>query len=69
MSWALFCQIEVILLTLGLVISFIITARQHAKDDSFFKRIGAIGKSLESCGTRWLRSEIAEKLSKKEEKA
>ena len=68
MSWALFCQIEVILLTLGLVISFIIAARQHAKDDSFFKRIGAIGKSLESWG-KGLTSEITEKLSKKEEKA
>ena len=67
MNWALFCQIEVILPTLGLVISFVINARQHAKDESFFKRIGAIGKSLETW-SKSMTNEIAEKLSKKEVK-
>ena len=46
MSWGLFCQIEVILLTLGLVIAFIIHSNQSAKDNSFFKRINALGKTL-----------------------
>lgn len=47
MDWALFCQIEVMLLTLGLVISFTITWFYGAKDNSFFKRMTAIGKVIE----------------------
>ena len=47
MSWALFCQIEVIILTCGLVASFVISARQNSKDNSFFKRVGGIAKALE----------------------
>ncbi len=48
MSWVLFCQIEVILLTIGLVSAFVISCRQNVKDNSFYKRIGALGKALES---------------------
>lgn len=42
MDWALFCQIEVMMLTAGLVISFIISTRQTTKDNSFFKRLKAV---------------------------
>lgn len=48
MSWVLFCQIEVILLTVGLVASFVISMRQTAKDNSFFKRLRAILDGLTS---------------------
>ena len=47
MSWALFCQIEVILLTVGLVVSFVLHSYRRAKDDSFNGRIVALGKALE----------------------
>lgn len=50
MSWALFCQIEVILLTVGLVLAFVISCRQNAKDNSFFKRVSAAGKALQEYG-------------------
>ena len=50
MSWALFCQIEVILLTIGLVLSFVISVRQGAKDNSFFKRVSAVGKAMDQYG-------------------
>ena len=46
MSWVLFCQIEVILLTLCLIVSFVISMQQTAKDNSFFKRLGAVSKAL-----------------------
>lgn len=46
MSWALFCQIEVILLTIGIVISFVVSMHQTTKDNSFFKRFGAISKVI-----------------------
>lgn len=48
MSWALFCQIEVIVLTLGLVIAFVLSSRQNMKDNSFFKRVAAVGKAFET---------------------
>lgn len=48
MSWALFCQIEVILLTVGLVSAFVISFKQNTKDNSFFKRMAAVGKVIES---------------------
>lgn len=50
MSWALFCQIEIILLTIGIVASFVISMRQTAKDNSFFKRMAAAGKALQEYG-------------------
>jgi len=59
MNWGLFCQIEVILLTIGLVTSFVITVRQNAKDNSFAKRAFALGKAFEEYGKG-----IAEKQSK-----
>lgn len=78
MNWGLFCQIEVILLTIGLVASFIITMRQNAKDNSFAKRVFALGKALEEYGkgvaeTRSnakmdMLHDLVESLKKKEEK-
>ena len=59
MNWGLFCQIEVILLTIGLVTSFVITVRQNAKDNSFAKRVLALGQALAEYG-----KEITEKQSK-----
>ena len=50
MGWGLFCQIEVILLTIGLVLSFVVTVRQNAKDNSFAKRAFALGKAFEEYG-------------------
>lgn len=78
MNWGLFCQIEVILLTIGLVASFIITMRQNAKDNSFAKRVFALGKAIEEYGkgvaeTRSnakmdMLHDLVESLKKKEEK-
>lgn len=78
MNWGLFCQIEVILLTIGLVVSFIITMRQNAKDNSFAKRVFALGKAIEEYGkgvaeTRSnakmdMMHDLIESLKKKEEK-
>lgn len=56
MNWGLFCQIEVILLTIGLVVSFVIAIQQNAKDNSFAKRVLALATAFE------------ESLKKKEEK-
>ena len=50
MTWALFFQIEVILLTIGLVIAFVITLHQSKKDDSFFKRVASIWAALTAWG-------------------
>lgn len=50
MSWVLFCQIEVILLTVGLVTSFVVNFHHTAKDNSWFKRISALGKAFEAYG-------------------
>ena len=50
MDWALFCQIEVILLTIGLVIAFIISMLYNMKDNSFFKRVRALGVALSEFG-------------------
>ncbi len=61
MNWMLFCQIEVILLTIGLVISFVISMHQAAKDNSFFKRIGSVSKLMADAT-----SAIAERMTKKE---
>lgn len=43
MSWILFLQIEVILMTLGLVVSFILSMYQNGKDNSFAKKATAFG--------------------------
>ncbi len=66
MDWALFCQIEVILLTIGLVGSFLIYSRQNAKDNSFFKRVAAVGKALQEYGKGLAdkSTEFAEKMRK-----
>ena len=50
MSWALFCQIEVILLTAGLIYAFCVSVKQNAKDNSFFKRVAATGSALSALG-------------------
>ena len=50
MTWALFFQIEVILLSVGLVIAFVITLHQSKKDDSFFKRVAALGAVFTTWG-------------------
>lgn len=50
MAWGLFIQIEVIILTIGLVASFVISVKQNVKDNSFFKRIAAIGEVLGKWG-------------------
>ena len=46
MSWALFFQIEVIILTAGLVMMFILSVYQGLKDNSFFKRTSGIAKAM-----------------------
>ena len=46
MNWVLFCQIEVIILTIGLVMIFVGGSIQNAKDNSFFARIASLGKAL-----------------------
>lgn len=62
MSLVLFLQIEVILLTLGLVLTFVNSMNQMAKDNSWMKKSRAIGEALNR-----IAKEIVEK--KKEEKA
>ena len=56
MSWVLFCQIEVILLTIGLVAAFVITAWQRVKDRSFYDRTSTLCKAA---------AEAVESLTKK----
>lgn len=78
MNWGLFCQIEVILLTIGLIVSFIIAMRQNAKDNSFAKRVFALVKAFEEYGkgiaethskTKMdMLNDLAESMKKKEEK-
>lgn len=46
MGWDLFCQIEVIILTVGLVVAFVSSMWLAGKDNSFFKRVAAIGKTI-----------------------
>ena len=46
MEWALFFQIEVIMLTAGLIILFVISTNQALKDNSFFKRIQALAQAI-----------------------
>ena len=50
MSWVLFFQIEVIIMTCGLVAVFVCAINQSAKDHSFNSRVQAMGKILESAG-------------------
>ena len=50
MDWILFLQIEVILLTIGLVASFIVSMQQNAKDNSFIKRSAVLSEVLKSIG-------------------
>lgn len=78
MNWGLFCQIEVILLTIGLIVSFVITMQQNAKDNSFAKRVFALGKAFEEYGKGIaearsnakmdMLNELVESIKKKEEK-
>lgn len=46
MDWALFCQIEVIILTVGLVVAYLISMNQTTKDNSFCKRLGLFCKGI-----------------------
>ena len=48
MSWLLFCQIEVILLTVGLVCSFVSSVYWTQKDNSFAKRSAALGEAFKA---------------------
>lgn len=50
MDWMLFCQIEVIILTFGLVAAFVISFHQTAKDNSWFKRTAALGEAFKTFG-------------------
>ena len=45
-SWLLFCQIEVILLTVGLVGAFTVTMYFTQKDNSWAKRTAALGEAF-----------------------
>lgn len=56
MSWLLFCQIEVILLTVGLVCSFVVSMNYTQKDNSFAKRSAALGEAFKA-----LAKDISEK--------
>lgn len=77
-NWGLFCQIEVILLTIGLIVSFVITMQQNAKDNSFAKRVFALGKAFEEYGKgiaethskakMTMLNDLVESMKKKEEK-
>lgn len=48
MNWLLFCQIEVILLTVGLVCGFTVSMYFTQKDNSFAKRSAALGEALKA---------------------
>lgn len=48
MSWLLFCQIEVILLTVGIVFGFAITMYFTQKDNSWAKRTAALGEAFKA---------------------
>ena len=48
MSWVLFCQIEVILLTVGLVCSFVVSVNYTQKDSSFAKRSNALSEAFKA---------------------
>lgn len=52
MSWDLFCQIEIIILTIGLVAVFIISKNCAYKDESFFRKVSAFGKVLGDYGNK-----------------
>lgn len=64
MNWVLFLQIEVILLTVGLVAAFVVSHTQYVKDRSWSTRIGAFGESLKAIG-----KDISEKRSDDASKA
>ena len=64
MSWVLFCQIEVILLTVGLVVSFIFSSRQSVKDNSFFKRFNLMTKGFAEASTALLNTFNANNVKK-----
>lgn len=46
MNWVLFLQIEVVLLTIGLVCSFVVSMYFTQKDNSWAKRTMALGGAL-----------------------
>jgi len=48
MSWMLFCQIEVILLTVGLVCAFTVSMYFTQKDNSWAKRTAALGEAFKA---------------------
>lgn len=50
MDWVLFFQIEVMMLTVGLVIVFILQIRQNGKDESWFRKVNAVGDALKEYG-------------------
>ena len=46
MQWGLFCQIELIIMTIGLVASFVIYSYQNTKDSSFVKRVSLMANAI-----------------------
>lgn len=60
MSWALFCQILILMLTAGLIIMFIIYAKQNAKDNSFLKRTTAAATALKEINAELARKKEGE---------
>lgn len=46
MSNILFFQIEIMLITIALLASFVIVTRQNAKDNSWSRRAAALGEVL-----------------------
>lgn len=61
MDWVLFLQIEVIMLTIGLVLAFVISFRQTAKDNSFFRRTSAVAQALSEWGKEQSEKQSIEK--------
>lgn len=48
MNWVLFLQIEVVLLTIGLVCSFVVSMYFTQKDNSWAKRTMALGEAFKA---------------------
>ena len=50
MNWLLFIQIEIMMLTVGLVVAFVAAFVRSAKDVSWRKRVGLISEVLANVG-------------------
>jgi len=50
MNWLLFIQIEIMMLTVGLVVAFVAAFVRNGKDISWSRRAGLIGDALAKAG-------------------